>query len=96
MTASNTIHFDIEKNEYTGNNVDQSLFERFYKKYIQNVFDKNTRIIKVSAYLPSLVVVNIKLSDKIIWNGNAYRINSMNINLNTGKTEFELINYYTI
>lgn len=94
--TSNTIHFDIEKNEYTGNNVDQSLFERFYKKYIQNVFSKNTRILKVSAYLPSLVVVNIKLSDKIIWKGNAYRINSMNINLNTGKTEFELINYYTI
>ena len=94
--TSNTLHFDIEKNEYTGVNAEESLFKRFYKKYIENVFNKNTRILKVSAYLPSLVVVNIKLSDKIIWKGNAYRINSMNINLNTGKTEFELINYYTI
>lgn len=96
--TSNNIHFDSEFSEYDGLLAEQTLFKRFYENYIVNIFDQTTRLTKVTAYLPTKKIVkigdDIKLSDVIILNNNKYRINSMNINLTTGKTEFELINYY--
>lgn len=96
--TSNCIHFDSEFSEYDGLLAEQTLFKRFYENYILNIFDEATRISKVTAYLPINKVVKlgqeIKLSDIVILNGNRYRINNMNINLTTGKTDFELINYY--
>ena len=61
-------------------------------------YNYDNRLTKVSAYLPKSKLIQggqqIELSDIIIINDNKYRINSMNIDLTTGKTDFELINYY--
>ena len=96
--TSNNIHFNAELSEYNGLDAEETLFKRFYQSYIQNIFDVDNRLTKVSAYLPKSKLIQggqqIELSDIIIINDNKYRINSMNIDLTTGKTEFELINYY--
>lgn len=96
--TSNNIHFNAELSEYNGLAAEETLFKRFYESYIQNIFDVDNRLTKVSAYLPKSKLIQggqqIELSDIIIINDNKYRINSMNIDLTTGKTEFELINYY--
>lgn len=96
--TSNNIHFNAELSEYNGLAAEETLFKRFYESYIQNIFDVDNRLTKVSAYLPKSKLIQgghqIDLSDIIIINDNKYRINSMNIDLTTGKTEFELINYY--
>lgn len=96
--TSNNIHFNAELSEYNGLAAEETLFKRFYQSYIQNIFDVDNRLTKVSAYLPKSKLIQggqqIELSDIIIINDNKYRINSMNIDLTTGKTEFELINYY--
>lgn len=92
--TSNSLHFSEELNEYNNELAEASLFERFYKSYIQNVFNPSTRIIKLSALLPVAKVIDIKLSDVIVVNGRRYRINAMDINLKDGRANFELINYY--
>ena len=92
--TSNNIHFDSEKSEYTGQEATASLFERYYKNFIVNVFDPRSRLTKVKAVLPIGKIITIKLSDIIVLGTRKYRINSMNSNLKDGRTEFELINYY--
>lgn len=96
--TSNNIHFNAELSEYNGLDAEETLFKRFYESYIQNIFDVDNRLTKVNVYLPKSKLIQggqqIELSDIIIINDNKYRINSMNIDLTTGKTEFELINYY--
>lgn len=94
--SSNSIHFSDELNEYTNTSIDddRNLFYRFYKSYIENVFNPSTRIFKVSAVLPVAKVVNINIADIIIVNGRKYRINAMDVNLKDGRANFELINYY--
>ena len=96
--TSNNIHFNAELSEYDSQLAEETLFKRFYESYIVNIFDVDNRITKVTAYLPKSKLVKggnqIELSDIIIINENKYRINAMNINPLTGKTEFELINYY--
>ena len=78
-------------NEYTGTTeFTNTLFEVYYKDYIENVFKKSARIIKVEAYLPQSIIMNYTLADKLIINNRNYRINSLTINLNTRKSSIEL------
>jgi hypothetical protein len=92
--TSNNIHFNAENNEYNAQLAEETLFKRFYQKYIENIFDRNNRLVKVNTILPAGKLIQIELSDVIIIQGMKYRINSMSADLRTGRTEFELINYY--
>lgn len=96
--SSNSLHFSDEISEYTRTSIDddKNLFSRFYENYITNVFDSSNRITKVTAVLPIGKIIDIQMYDVIIISGKKYRINSMTTNLSDGRTNFELINYYTI
>lgn len=94
VDTSENIHFNPELNEYTNEVGEETLFKQFYQSYIENIFDRSTRITKIDAVLPAGVLIQINLSDVIIIAGKKYRINSYNANLRDGRTSFELINYY--
>ena len=89
-----TINFDSEIDEYTRIEYAyyNSLFEKFYKKYIRSVFNKRKRIFKFTAYMPPSFLIHYKLNDQLKIHDTIYRINSITTNLNTGKTTLELIN----
>lgn len=95
-TSEENIHFNAEINEFTGTAFEDTLFKRYYEKYITSVFNSRNRLTKVTAYLPVKILREIELNDTIIINGRSYVINSMQINANTGKTDFELLNKYTV
>jgi len=94
--SEENIHFNAEINEFTGTEFDDTLFKRYYERYITSVFNRRNRLTKVTAYLPVKILRQIELNDTIVINGRSYIINSMNINLNTGKTNFELLNKYSV
>jgi hypothetical protein len=92
-TSTQNINFQLEVNEYTEDTTfTGTLFENYYKTYIQDVFNNKRRLTKVSAYLPLKMIYNLKLNDKISLNGYTYRINSMTTNLTTGESSLELLN----
>jgi len=90
-SGSQTINFETEIDEFTGNSNSNSLFLNYYFDYINNVFNPNTRIIKFDAYLPTWFVVKYKLNDILIVGDKQFRINSIKTNLLTNKSELELI-----
>ena len=93
-TYSNTqsLNFGEEVDEYTGQAEDDSLFENYYKNYIVDTFDKKRRLTKVTAYLPLKILLNYTLADRFIINNRKFKINSIKTNLQTGKSEIELLN----
>ena len=98
-TSKFNIHFNVEANEYTANesnvNINKftdTLFETKYKSYIEDVFNNQRRLTKVTAFLPYKIFSSLQLNDKIQLGQNNYRINSLKTNLTNGKTEFELLN----
>lgn len=92
-TSKVNINFNNELNEYTGtNDFTDTLFEVYYKNYITNVFNSTNRLTKVSAYLPLRILYNYTLADRFVINGRSYKINSITSNLETGKSELELLN----
>jgi len=89
------LNFGSEINTYTltdygGNN--NSLFQSYYTNYITRVFNKRTRIFKFSAILPLKVLLNLTLDDLIVVGTRAYTINKMSTKLQSGETNFELLN----
>ena len=89
------LSFGSEINTYTltdygGNN--NSLFQTYYTNYITRVFNKKTRIFKFSAVLPLKVLLTLTLDDLIVVGTRAYTINKMSTKLQSGETNFELLN----
>ena len=92
-TASSfSLNFDSEIDEWSGSENLNSLFEVFYKKYIESVFDPYKRLHIFTAHLPPNFLINYRLNDQLKVHDTVYRINSIRTNLNTGKSKLELIN----
>ena len=92
-TDASQLSFFNEISEWTLNSdFDGTLYNDYYDKYITNIFDVSSRLIKVTAYLPLRILVNYNLSDRFVVSGNKYKINSITTNLETGKSEIELLN----
>ena len=92
-TSKDNINFKNELNEYTGNSdFTDTLFEKYYKNYITSIFNSKNRLTKVTAFLPLKILLNFTLADRFDINGRRYKINSINTNLKTGKSDIELLN----
>ena len=92
------INFDNEVDEYL--RVDfgidaNSLYNKFYKTYVESVFNRAKRLYKYNAYLPPSFMIRYKLNDQLKIQDKVYRINSINTNLTTGEASLELLNLTT-
>ena len=92
LSSSNTINYKAELNEYTNTVFNDTLFANYYSDYISDVFNAQTRILKVSAYLPIKILTQYRPEDTFIVGDRAYKINSITTDLTSGKSEIELIN----
>ncbi|WP_288955061.1 hypothetical protein [uncultured Polaribacter sp.] len=88
------LNFGLEADEWLGEIPSQStnLFEDGYLDYVETVFNRKSRMLKVSAYLPLSIITKYNLNDKFIINNQSFRINSIKTNLLTNKTDLELYN----
>jgi len=87
-----SLHFSQETDEWELNTTTETLFNNYHKNYISSVFKQSNRLSKVTAYLPLKILRSYTLADRFIINGKTYKINSIKTNLNTGKSEIELLN----
>ena len=87
-----TINFGSEIDEYFGGENTVSLFKTFYFNYIVPIYNEKSRLSKFEATLPLRLVTKLELNDKLIISGRSYKINKIQMNINTGKATLELIN----
>lgn len=89
--GSQTLHFNAEFDEFTGEINTNSLFKNYHDNYIAGIYSSYAKKIKVDAYLPPLVFTKLKLNDTIIVDNISYFIDEMDINVTTSKTKFSLL-----
>ena len=90
-----TINFDDEIDEWNQQNYGgetNSLFKKFYQTYIEDVFNAKKRIFKLTAHLPTSILLNYKLNDRFQIGDKVFTINSIDTNLKTGESKLELLN----
>jgi hypothetical protein len=90
-----TLNFDAEIDEYTRDDYGSdtnSLFNVFYRTYIEDAFNAKKRIFKLTAHLPNSVLLNYELKDRFQIGDKVFTINSIDTNLKTGESKLELLN----
>jgi hypothetical protein len=85
--------FGSEFSEDTGALITNTLYSNYHKSFIESVFNIKKRKYNYKVKNASLdLITNLKLNDKIVIKGIAYRIDSYDTNLITKEIDFNLIN----
>ena len=72
--------------------VNKSLYQTYWQDYIEDLYSTNRRVYYLDAILPIGEILKLDLNDKLIWNNTKWIINSVQLNLTTGKAKLELLN----
>ncbi len=95
-TIDASINFGSEFDEFgvwdSGEANNKSLFNTYYRRYLLQIYDRQSRIYKLEANLPMPVITKLKMNDVVIIGDRSYRLNKMQLNLSTGKADLELMN----
>jgi len=91
LVEAQSINFGSEFDEFHQVENTTSLFKTYYEEYVQDIYNRRSRILKVKAFLPVSVVLRMTLDDEVTIGNRLYGINKMKLNLNTGKADLELM-----
>jgi hypothetical protein len=90
-TNTYSLNFPDQQSTLTNVLITNSLYQTYYSKYIENIFNYRARLVKVSAILPISVLTSLKLNNRILIRDKRYIINSFTTDLTSGEATFELI-----
>ena len=94
--SSYSLNFNSEIDEFTLDLNENSLFKLYYQGYITNTFNKESRKLNIEGILPLSFLFEYSLGDRLLVNGTPFRINEITTNLNTGKSQLELLTSFSI
>jgi len=94
LSGKQSINFNAEFDEFSREVNPKSLFDTYYKSYVQDMFDVRKRLTSAKAFLPMSIIYNLNLADKFILNNNEYRINKISTNFETEQSSLELTNIF--
>lgn len=77
-------------NTYTYDDTPVSLYEDFWAKYIESIYDLRQRKFSYSAVLPPSIINRLSINDKLIINDQRYKIEDYTLNLTNGETKLNL------
>lgn len=69
----------------------RSLYAIYHEPYIVQLYDRKTKLVQYNVKLPLLQLISLDLADTIIIGNSKYWINTLNINLTTGRGVVQLI-----
>lgn len=93
-TYNNTqwsLNFGQEVSSFYLTTIPNSLYDVYYRPYLQNLFSKKNRLTSVKTVLPLRILTNLKLNDRLIIRDKRYVINEMKSNLTNGEVDFTLL-----
>jgi hypothetical protein len=87
----NTLNWGVEQSAYYEENIYRTLFSNYYLNFLNNLYSKKSRLVKVKMRLPYTELLDLKLNDRIVIRDKRYVINQYTTDLTTFETDFELI-----
>jgi len=86
-----TLNFGEEISTYYLTNNSNTLYKIYYSNYLQNLYNKKNRLVKVKTILPVSLLTTLELNDRLVIRDKRYMINEMQSDLTTGDVNFTLI-----
>jgi hypothetical protein len=91
-----SLNFGNEQSTWYLNLQANSLYQTYYEKYIENLYNIQTRLVKQNANFNPFVLSNLQLKDRLIIRDKRYIINTVTFDITSGETNLELINDFRL
>ena len=86
-----TLNFGEEISSFYLVNNPNTLYKLYYSNYLENLYNKKNRLVKVKTILPVSILTSLQLNDRLVIRDKRYMINEMQSDLTTGDVNFTLI-----
>lgn len=86
-----TLNFAPETSTLLTYPIQNTQFSQYYFSYLYNLYNFKQRLVNVKTNLPTSLLTNLQLNDRLIIRDKRYIINEMKSNLTTGDVDFQLI-----
>jgi hypothetical protein len=86
-----TLNFAPETSTLLNYPIQNTQFSQYYFSYLYNLYNLKQRLFNVKTNLPTSLLTNIQLNDRLVIRDKRYIINEMQCNLNTGDVDFQLL-----
>jgi hypothetical protein len=90
-TENTTLNFAPETSTLLNTPVQNTQFSQYYFSYLYNLYNLKQRLVNVKTNLPTSLITNLQLNDRLVIRDKRYIINEMQSNLNTGDVDFQLL-----
>lgn len=87
-----SLHFSDEYSVVDNTPLFNNLYATYYSSWLNNLYNPKCRITSVDVQLPTSLLTNLKLYDRVIIRDKRYTINDMKIDLTTGEAKLNLLN----
>jgi hypothetical protein len=88
------LNWGLEYSPYDGVALTNTLYQKYWSKYLTSIFNIKRRNYKFKAFLPAFLLNKIELNDVLFIKDRYYRINDFTANLLDGETSLNLINTF--
>lgn len=88
--VTSSLNFGAENSTYFYAPIDTGLYYNFWKTYIEDLYNKKTRVLNLKCKLPIYILENLGLNDRFIIGDYKYKISTVKVDLTNGDANLEL------
>lgn len=94
--VTNTLNFGADNSTYFYQFLDNSLYFNFWQTYIEDLYNKQTRILNVKGKMPIRILQRLGLNDRFIIGQKKYKISSLKVDLTTSQCDIEVFSDFSL
>lgn len=91
-SVTRMLTFGLNIEPYHNQAFNETLYSGYWEDYITDLYSVSRRVYTFRAILPLDIICQLKMNDKLVWNGYRFVINQIKVNLRTREANLELLN----
>ena len=88
--VTSSLNFGADNSSFFYAPIDTSLYYNFWRTYIEDLYNKKTRVLSLKCKLPVRILQGLELKDRFIVGDYKYKISSVKVDLTNGDAELEI------
>ena len=93
--VTNTLNFGADNSTYFYHPLINSLYLNFWQTYIEDLYNKQTRVLNVKGKMPIRILQRLGLNDRFIIGQKKYKISSLKVDLTTSQCDIEVFSDFS-
>lgn len=88
--VTNSLNFGADNSTWFYAPIDTGLYYNFWKTYIEDLFNKKTRVLNLKGKIPVRILQKLGLNDRFIIGDKKYKISTLKVDLTSSEADIEI------